>query len=92
MPNIRVVHFKKSKYDVFIGRPGKWGNPFTIGIDGNRTDVLKKYRNWLMDNPEIIRDAKKELTGKILGCWCSPKKCHGDILKEFVETDYILKE
>ncbi len=38
-----VVHCKRKTYDVYIGRPGKWGNPFEIGKDGNRAEVIEKY-------------------------------------------------
>jgi hypothetical protein len=43
----RVVHCRREKYDVYIGRPSKWGNPFVVGRDGNRLEVIKKYRLWL---------------------------------------------
>lgn len=74
-----VVHCKKEKYDVYIGRPGKWGNPFVIGKDGNRKQVLEKYSNYLLNNTTIANSIH-ELEGKILGCWCKPNDCHGDIL------------
>jgi hypothetical protein len=78
--NKRVVHCKREKHDVYIGRPGPWGNPFVIYRDGNRKQTIRKYEKWLKKQPELIKRAKKELKGKILGCWCAPKACHGDIL------------
>jgi hypothetical protein len=78
-----VVHCKKALYDVYIGRPSKWGNPFTIGKDGTREEVVMKYIDWLMRQPELLKDIA-ELKGKVLGCWCHPKKCHGDVLAELV--------
>jgi hypothetical protein len=72
---------------VFIGRPSKWGNPFIIGKDGTRTAVIDKYKNWIMNQPELLNDIKKELKGKDLVCYCSPKKCHGDILLEIANFD-----
>ena len=75
-----VVHCKKSKFDVYIGRPSKWGNPFNIGVDGTRADVISKYESYLLSHPNLIEDARIELKGKILGCWCSPLACHGDVL------------
>jgi hypothetical protein len=39
-----VVHCKREPYDVYIGRPSKWGNPFQIGRDGTRDEVIAKYR------------------------------------------------
>lgn len=74
-----VVHCKKNEFDVYIGRPSKWGNPFVIGKDGTREDVLQKYKYWLENNKKLLDDLE-ELRGKVLGCWCKPKDCHGDIL------------
>jgi hypothetical protein len=75
-----VVHCKRNKHDVYIGRPSKWGNPYEIGRDGNREEVIAKYEKWLMTQPELLKDIKRDLKGKVLGCWCSPNACHGDIL------------
>ena len=77
----KVVHCKLEPYDVYIGRPSKWGNPFKIGQDGDREAVLAKYRDWIMKQPELLADIG-ELRGKILGCWCKPEPCHGDTLLE----------
>lgn len=74
-----VVHFKRKEYDVYIGRPSKWGNPFEIGKDGDRGTVIRKYREWVVTQPHLMA-ALHELQGKVLGCWCSPKACHGDVL------------
>lgn len=81
---IKVVHCKKSSYDIYIGRPSKWGNPFSIGKHGTREEVISKYEAYIMDNSELLK-ALPELKGKILGCWCTPKACHGDVLKIMVE-------
>ena len=83
----KVVHCKRDKCDVYIGRPGKWQNPFKIGKDGTRLEVIEKFRDYVMNNPELIKDAKKELKGKILGCWCRPKICHGDVWIEIVDGE-----
>ena len=79
---MNVVHCKREPYDVYIGRPGPWGNPFEIGYDGTRADVVKKYREWLLNKPEMVAKVRSELKGKVLGCWCAPKQCHGDVLVE----------
>lgn len=44
----KVVHCKREDFDVYIGRPGPYGNPFTIGRDGNRKEVIDKYEEWLL--------------------------------------------
>ena len=67
---------------VYIGRPSKYGNPFVIGPDGSRAAVIQKYREWLTANPKLTKSVIKELSGKDLVCFCSPKKCHGDVLLE----------
>ena len=77
---MRVVHCKKEPYDVYIGRPSKWGNPFVLGKDGNREEVIEKYKAWIEAQPTLLEAARKELKGKTLGCWCSPRLCHGDVL------------
>lgn len=84
----RVVHHKREFFDVYIGRPGFWGNPFEIGQDGDRETVIKKFRQWILSNePEaaLRRLRLHELKGKVLGCWCSPQACHGDVLAELAE-------
>jgi hypothetical protein len=80
----RVVHLKREAYDVRIDRQTHWGNPFVIGKDGDREQVIAKYRAWIMepDNAHMIEMAKRQLRGKVLGCWCAPRACHGDVLME----------
>lgn len=84
----KVVHCKREPYDVYIGRGGKWGNPFVIGKDGNREEVIRKYREWILTQPNLLLSLG-ELKGKTLACWCAPKACHGDVLAELVK---ILEE
>ena len=64
---------------VYIGRGSKWGNPFRIGIDGDRNEVIRKYAEWIISQPHLI-DSISELYGHDLVCFCAPKPCHGDIL------------
>jgi len=87
---MKVVHCKKEAYDVYIGRGSKWGNPFVIGKDGNREEVISKYEAYIMNRPDLIA-ALPELKDRILGCWCAPKACHGDILLKMIEDELYLK-
>jgi hypothetical protein len=89
MKHTKVVHFKKSEYDIYIGRPSKWGNPFEIGVDGTRDEVIEKYRKHVLGTPELF-ESLSELKGLVLGCWCHPKPCHGDVLVDLVNI-YVLK-
>ncbi|OGT54325.1 MAG: hypothetical protein A3E01_15280 [Gammaproteobacteria bacterium RIFCSPHIGHO2_12_FULL_63_22] len=73
-------------YDVSISRPSKWGNPFVIGRDGAREEVIAKYREYILGRPDLLA-ALPELRGKRLGCWCAPKACHGDVLVELLRGE-----
>ena len=64
---------------VYIGRPTKWGNPFVIGKDGTREDVIRKYEEWIVTQPNLMQ-ALHELRNKDLVCFCAPQGCHGDVL------------
>lgn len=85
-----VVHNTRDKTApegaVYIGRPSKWGNPFTIGRDGTRADVVRKYRAWLPTQTKLVEDAKTELRGRDLVCFCAPEECHGDVLLELANS------
>ena len=82
----RIVHCKRDPYDVYIGRGknSKWGNPFVLGKDGDRQEVIVKYEEWVKTRPDLMA-ALPELKGKILGCWCAPQACHGEVLVRLSE-------
>ena len=81
--NIREVGTAPDSFDVFIGRPSMWGNPYKVGRDGNRGTVLAKYRDYVLGRADLMA-ALPELKGKRLACFCAPKGCHGDILVELI--------
>lgn len=64
---------------IYVGRPTKWGNPFVIGRDGSRQDVIRKYEEWVVQQAHLMQ-ALGELKGKSLVCWCAPEACHADVL------------
>jgi hypothetical protein len=80
--NARQVGTRPAADRVYVGRPSKWGNPFAIGRDGTRDEVIAKYRAWLMQQPALLAQLP-ELRGKNLVCWCAPQRCHADVLAEF---------
>ncbi|MHC4188367.1 MAG: DUF4326 domain-containing protein [Planctomycetota bacterium] len=80
----RVVNLKHEDCDVRICRPGQWGNPYRMGIDGTREEVIEMYRKWILTQPHLLEQLYI-LEGKRLGCWCAPLPCHGDILIELLE-------
>ena len=85
-----IVNVRDSPFDVYIGRLSKWGNPFKIGIDGTREEVISKYEAHIMTHPTLINELS-ELVGKTLGCHCKPLPCHGDILVRMIEDKIWLK-
>ena len=86
-----VVSVKTLTYDVRIDRQTKWGNPFFVGRDGTRAQVIEKYRAYILERPELLASLS-ELRGKRLGCHCAPLTCHGDVLAELADadTDYTI--
>jgi hypothetical protein len=71
---------------VYVGRPTKWGNPYKIGVDGSREEVIAKYREWLKKKLEEDPTFLDPLKGKDLACWCPLNKpCHADVILEFLK-------
>ena len=81
-----------------IGRDLHYGNPFShhkhlehaIPVD-SREEAVEMFQKWL--DGEVYQTVDPErrrwillniphLKGKVLGCFCSPLLCHGDILAE----------
>lgn len=73
---------KRKPGAVYCGRPSKFGNPFVLGRDGGRDEVIAKYRQMLERRPELRNAARAELRGFDLICWCAPLACHCDVLLE----------
>lgn len=90
-----VHHCKREAYDIYIGRANgtlpqsKRANPWVIGKDGTREEVIARYADWIKTQPELMA-ALPELAGKRLGCWCkgtngmNEAACHGDVLARLV--------
>ena len=81
----QIVNKKHSRYDVDIGRPSIWGNPYIIGRDGDRATVVAKYKEHFLESFHLKQLATEKLKGKVLGCYCKPEACHGDIIIDFLE-------
>jgi len=105
----RVVHCKKEKFDVYIGRPNPpnpknfchFGNPFShlpnasspIKVETRDQAVVafddwineRKYQNVNPEQRKWILENLPRLKNKIIACWCSPKRCHGDILAHMAD-------
>jgi hypothetical protein len=81
----RVVHCKRERHHAYIGRPSRWGNPFVVGKHGARGHCIALFENWLRENDPLFV-ALDELRGLVLGCWCSPRPCHGESLCALANT------
>jgi hypothetical protein len=92
---MKVVHVNKDPYDIYIGRPSKWANPYTHIKDKQtlakhivqtREEAIECYRKYIEEGEgkHLLNDLH-ELKDKTLGCWCHPESCHGDILCELVD-------
>ncbi len=80
MPILYNIHEQSLISGVFIGRGSLYGNPYRIGIDGDRDQVCDLYEKMIMERPKMMNRIKKNLRGKDLMCFCTPKRCHGDFL------------
>ena len=106
--NEKVVHCKKDKYDVYVGRPTFWGNPWThkdnTTADFNvcsSGDAVQCFKDWLYGTKftDILQDKRQKiidnihtLQNKTIACWCSPESCHRDILLEFLSTHTVTEK
>lgn len=98
MPTI-VIHIKNKDFYkptdlVYIGRPSKWGNPYTHELGtlalfrvANRDIAISRYKEYVTsgDGKHLLKDLH-ELKGKVLVCYCKPNTCHGDVLIELVNN------
>lgn len=80
---------KPPKDAVFIGRPSKWGNPFSAAYESQRDWAVNSFTEWLEKNPKIKEQIRQELKGRDLVCYCKPKRCHGDVIFKIANEDYI---
>jgi hypothetical protein len=88
-----VIHVRdRQDGDIYIGRAmprhrlkgSPFANPFKIGPDGTRDEVIAQYREYILSRPALIA-MLPVLKGRRLACWCHPEACHGDVLVELIE-------
>ncbi|SUD68498.1 Uncharacterised protein [Pseudomonas putida] len=96
---IRVINLKITKvsnkdmgdsYDVYIGRGTLWGNPYQMGKEGTREEVIAKFAydfdKRFLKLPEKFDENIEKLRGKTLGCHCKPAACHGDVIANYLNS------
>lgn len=92
MPTVVNIRNRATPFDLYIGRKHSslrlkesfWKNPFIPTNEAHRSVILAKYLVSIMLSPKHI-SRLSELDGKVLGCFCKPKDCHGDLLVELRE-------
>ena len=91
----KVVNIKNGeRYDIYIGRPSRFGNPFShmpgtlaqFQVE-SREQAIEYFENYVRATPWLLKAIKEELKGKILGCWCHPLPCHGDVLVKIANEE-----
>lgn len=81
---------------IYVARPSLFGNPFEIGKDGTRSEVIQKYEEYFVQRLEtdehfkidflkLVSKAEKE--DICLVCWCCPKSCHAEIIKKYIDSE-----
>jgi len=96
-----VVHKNRAPYDVYVGRPSEWGNPYSHK-DGTKAqfkvdsveEAIEEFKQYLWR--AIQREGRTMLVklsllhGKTLGCWCAPGPCHAEVL--VAASEYAVRE
>lgn len=91
----RVVNLRRSEFDVYIGRAGHgqdgyFGNPFPVSKYG--LDALPRFRHYFATRLEVDPEFRRRvlaLRGKKLGCFCKPRPCHGDVIAEWIDSQFV---
>jgi hypothetical protein len=85
----RTRGWRKPTDAVVVARPTRWGNPYRIGIDGDRLQCVEKFREALTEGRLgfTVMDVRRELAGRDLACWCPEDgPCHANVLIEYASS------
>jgi hypothetical protein len=77
---VKVVNIGKETCTHYIGRPGPFGNPFKIGKNATREEVISAFEKYARGNPALLDAIKALPEDAVLGCYCKPEACHGDVI------------
>lgn len=95
----KVVHVSCEPFDKYVGRVNprfpegsKWQNPYVVGPDGTREEVMEKYKTYFFKQTDLLL-ALEELEDQVLGCWCKGKyfECHAEFLRDMSNLNKALK-
>jgi len=84
----RTAGWRMPPGTVYVGRPGRWGNPFTVA-EHDRAGAVARYRAALLADPARLARARGELAGRDLACFCPLHlACHADVLLDLANPTY----
>ena len=89
----RVVNLKCGQpYTRYIGRGSPYGNKYShrpskypVVMVLTREEAIKRFEVDTRNDAELMARIKRELKGEVLGCYCKPEACHGDVLAAIAE-------
>lgn len=98
---IQIKNLRKDsiqfEYDVRVDRANKiLGNKFVMHSELERDKVCDEYEAWFNEqitkqNELVLNELRRlykiyKKYGKLnLFCWCAPKRCHAETIKNFLE-------
>ena len=93
----KIVNLKHEKYDIYIGRSGHnkdgyFGRicPICRNSHNDAGDTIRCYTIYFisrMQHDTMFKEMVLQLRGKVLGCFCKPGPCHGDVIKEYLDEN-----
>jgi hypothetical protein len=79
-----VVNIRQLPYDVYVGRGSGWGNDWSHLAQSlakyrvaSRDEAIRKHAEWFLSQENMVEQVRRELRGRVLGCYCAPLACHG---------------
>lgn len=89
-PRIHNLHMGEmpSGY-VLVDRRTIWGNPYVIGKDGGRSEVVQKFSVYAKERIVNQPTWLEPLRGKDLACWCIPARCHAEVLRDLANRPVV---
>ena len=84
-----IVNLRHHKADIVCDRRSIFGNPFLIGRDGTRDEVVEKYGPYFYNKlrDPVFRAKVLALKDRRLGCWCVPLRCHLEWIVNYIDQN-----
>lgn len=91
MNKVKIWNIKREKAEdlpdnaAYVGRGSPHGNPFRIGIHGDRDQVCNAFEREVLPKLDV-----ESLRGRDMICYCEPARCHAhSIYKKLYGEDYV---